>query len=189
MAALVLTTLQSQILTALEQPMIDALGDGVIAPGGNPPVIPGYKAIKELDSDGRTKALNGIKVSFAPLIQALIKDETPVYSTVASFLNGYSNWGDGNYSAGSMRYYKDLHGYVHVNGLMKTPDSGLVQYVTAFNLPAGFRPVAGDGHIFAQVSADAFMSVEVLSNGNVTPRSVSIAATWISLDFSFYAGG
>jgi hypothetical protein len=187
MAALTLTTIQSAFMTSMEQPFLDSFGDGIVLPGGTPPVIAGFKGFKDYNAEMKLNAINAIKSTFAPLVSLIVKE--PGYVTVSTFVNGYASWGDANYGNGLVRYYKDVQGIVRVHGLLRTPPTGSVKYVTAFVLPAGFRPAPGDTRIFACTSEDAYMGIEVNANGNVTPLTVANNNAWISLELSFYAGG
>jgi len=189
MAALILTTLQSQFMTSLEAPLLSAFGDGVVLPGGNPASIAGFKGFNDLSADQKLTALNGMKSTFAPLIAKLVADETPVYTEV-TFQNGFSAWGDGNYGAGTVRYYKDPRGYVHVHGLVRAPSTGTLRYAIMFYLPAGFQPVNGDSRIFACAMNETLAAnIEVSWSGGVRSLTDISYGAWISLDFSFYAGG
>jgi hypothetical protein len=185
MTALTLTSLQSQFLSSLEQPALDSLGDGVVAPGGVPSVIPGYKAIRDLSVEGRTNALNGLKTSWAPLIQALVQE--PSWVNVSSYVNGFSAWGDPNYSNGQVRYTKDYLNRVMVSGLLRTPSIGSTN-TGALVLPEGYRPAPLNRHIFACVSDNSFCAIEVDESGLVSLRSSPSNDTWVSLELSFIAG-
>jgi len=187
MAILTLTPAQSQFMTSLETPFLDAFGDGIILPGGNPAVLPGFKGFKDYTDEVKTNALNGIKSTFAPFVQGLLR--APTYATITSFTNGFALWGDGRYGGGVLQYEKDALGYVRVHGLIKTPDSGATIGLTAFTLPAGFIPGPNDRRIFPCVADNLFCAVEVDDGGGVTLRSLPANSTWVSLEFSFYAGG
>lgn len=188
MAALVLTTVQSQFMTALEQPFLDSFGDGVVLPGGTPATIPGFKGFNDFTAEIKTNALNGIKSTFAPLVKVLT--QAPTYTDITVFLNGFSALADPNYSGGKVRLYKDPLGNVHVQGLMSVPSAGSV-VLDAFTLPVGFRPAAGDNMIFACAAGptDVFAAIEVRSTGIVANRTTIPNSSWVSLNFQFHAGG
>jgi hypothetical protein len=185
MAAIVLTTIQAQVLTAMETSALGAFGDGVVVPGGNPAVLPPFEGYNDYTNDQKSLGLNALKTTFVPFLLAL--GAAPSYTNV-TFENGYGIWGDARYGQGLMRYTKGVDGYVRVHGLMRTPASGATN-VVAFTLPAGFTPSSNDNHIFACVSNDTFCSVEVNFAGQVSVRSVPANDTWVSLEFRFYAGG
>ena len=188
MAILTLSATQSAFLTSLEQPCLDAFGDGISAPGGNPPFIPPFKGFNDYSADIKLQCLNGIKSTLGPLIKLIIKDPESV-TTVTSFLNGFGVWGDGRYGNGVLRYYKDNDGYVRLHGLFRTPANGATIGLAAFNLPAGFRPAVNDRHIFAAVANNEFCAVEIDDAGNVSLRSSPANDIWVSLECRFLAGG
>jgi hypothetical protein len=185
MAAIVLSTIQAQFLTSLEASAAGAFEDGVVVPGGTPPLLPPFEGYKDYTLDQKSLGLNALKSTFTPFLVAM--GAAPTYTNV-TFENGYGIWGDVRYGQGLMRYTKGVDGYVRVHGLMRTPVSGPTN-VAAFTLPAGFTPTSNDNHIFACVSNDTFCSVEVNFSGVVSVRSVPANDTWVSLEFRFYAGG
>jgi hypothetical protein len=60
-----------------------------------------------------------------------------------AFLNSFSNIGSGTATAS---FYKDRQGIVHLNGLVKTPDSTSMLPTPIFFLPNGYAP-CGDGDL------------------------------------------
>jgi tetrahydromethanopterin S-methyltransferase subunit B len=86
-------------------------------------------------------------------------------------LNSWVNNGGGYNDAG---YYKDAFGVVHLRGLIK---DGTVT-ASAFLLPSDCRPKTQEA--FATMANDAFARVDVLADGNVTPKVGSNA--FFSLD-------
>ena len=186
MAVIVLTTAQAQFLTSLEVSAAGAFEDGVIVPGGTPPVLPPFEGYKDYTNAQKSLGITALKSTFTPFLISL--GAAPIYTTV-SFENGFGVWGDGNYGNGVMRYNKSIDGYVHVHGLMRTPASGTVAYVTAFTLPVGFRPAPGDARIFSCSALDAFCSVQIGYDGTVVLRTAVANDGWVSLECRFYAGG
>lgn len=98
-----------------------------------------------------------------------------------TFLQSTTTWV--NYGAASFNaasFYKDPWGIVHVRGLVKQNQTGIVPpgCPTIFTLPAGYRPAREE--IFATTSNDAFGSARVLTNGAV--NMVVGNGAWISLD-------
>jgi hypothetical protein len=77
-----------------------------------------------------------------------------------SYTNSWVDFG-GGYMAGA--YMKDLMGFVHLRGLIK---SGTMS-TSAFTLPAGFRPSAVV--LMACASAGAYGQLEVGTGGTITP--------------------
>lgn len=88
-----------------------------------------------------------------------------------TLLNSWVNYGGGYNDAG---YYKDAFGIVHLRGLIK---DGTVTS-PAFLLPSGCRPRTQEA--LATMANDAFARVDVLADGNVTPKVGSNA--FFSLD-------
>lgn len=88
-----------------------------------------------------------------------------------TLLNSWVNYDVAYNSAG---YYKDAFGVVHLRGLIK---DGVVTS-PAFLLPIGYRPSAQGA--FATMANDLFARVDVLADGNVTPKVGS--NTFFSLD-------
>jgi hypothetical protein len=186
MAAIVLTTIQAQFLTALEATAVGAFEDGVIVPGGTPPVLEGFEGYKDYTLEQKQLGVNALKSTFTPFLVAM--GTGPIYTPV-TFENGFGIWGDGNYGNGLVRYSKSIDGYVHVHGLMRTPAAGAVAYVVAFTLPVGFRPAPGDARIFPCSALDTFASVQVGYDGTVLLRTAVANDGWVSLECRFYAGG
>jgi hypothetical protein len=107
-----------------------------------------------------------------PLLRKINALDTSGGGYVApALLNGWANFGGGYNPAG---YLLDGLGLVHLRGLIK---SGAMQQ-TAFTLPAGVRPA--NSEFIATVSANAFGSVVILSDGSVKPWDG--VNTWFSLD-------
>lgn len=184
--ALVLTSDQAAIITALEAPMEEAFANGVTVTGGSPSTLPGYDGWTKMLEDYKVLTKNSVKTLFSAYIA--VGSAAPSYTNISTYQNSFSNWGDGNYSGGNARYWKSPDGMVHVEGLVKAPPSpGANQ--TMFVMPTGFKPAPNDGRIFACVHNDAFCSIEILSNGNVSFRGTPTANLWISLNLHYRAGG
>ena len=95
-----------------------------------------------------------------------------------AFTNGWANFGS-TYEGAT--YWKDTTGVVHLSGLIKSGTIGL----SAFTLPAGFRPA---GRIaFGSCSNSAFGQLEIESNGQVIPTQGNNAS--FSINCSFLAAG
>jgi hypothetical protein len=88
-----------------------------------------------------------------------------------TLLNSWVNYNSGFTTAG---YWKDIHGVVHIKGLVASGTIGS----PIFQLPAGFRPI--QTHIFSAVSLGAFAEVRIDTSGNVT--CISGNSSWLSLD-------
>jgi hypothetical protein len=86
-------------------------------------------------------------------------DDCGQMSQIANFLNGWNHF-SGAYQL--VRYYKDVHGVVHVNGLAQGNASTAD---TIFNLPAGYRP--GKRQVFNGMWNNAQGRTDVLANGDV----------------------
>lgn len=186
MSTLNLTPFQSAFLTSLEAPVLDSFGDGVVLPGGTPATLPGFPNFNNQSAEIKTKMLNGVKSTFAPLVSLLVKETTVI--TISAFLNGFGVWGDGNYGNGVLRCYKNPEGIVRIHGLFRTPLIGVTSGVAAFQLPVGYRPGPGDNHIFPASSGHAFCSVDVQSSGDVVLGTAVANNTWVSLECQFLAG-
>lgn len=93
------------------------------------------------------------------------------WHTVTSFTNSWAQYGDFTY--GTIGYYKDALGTVHLRGLLA---SGTLN-TAAFTLPAGYRPEYGQ--IYGTVAGGAFAELRVYNDGTVVPVSGSTA--WFSL--------
>jgi hypothetical protein len=121
---------------------------------------------------------------------AFASSSTQAFQAVSSFnvcthplgsIFGRTAWT--NYAAPSFNaaaFYKDPWGIVHVRGLVRQAQSGIIPPACSniFTLPAGYRPAREE--IFAATSADAFGSVRVLTNGAVNMTVGN--GVWISLD-------
>jgi hypothetical protein len=95
-----------------------------------------------------------------------------------TFQNDWAEYADANY--GTVRYRK-VGGLVFIRGLIADGTLGAV----AFTLPVGYRPA--QHHIFASVSAGAFVELRVLNNGDVLPLGGNTA--WFSVRCQFVAEG
>ena len=190
--ALVLTTDQSAVITALDAPMDTAFASGVTLPGGVPPTIDplkGYADLKTNDpvfGDQKAAVKNIFKQVFAAWLNVSLA--APTYNQITDYGSGWGLWGDGNYSNGQFRYYKDSLGYVIVEGLVRTPLSPAAYTIIA-TLPVGFRPAPGDAKIFACVSNEAFASIQVGYDGTIVYRGTPAANTWVSIALRFRQGG
>lgn len=88
-----------------------------------------------------------------------------------TLINAWANFGGTRNPAG---YYKDPFGVVHLRGLIASGTIGL----TAFTLPAGYRPT--NNELMIALSNGAVGAVDINSNGNVTPSLGNNA--YVSLD-------
>lgn len=88
-----------------------------------------------------------------------------------AFQNSWVNFGSGWKVA---TYWKDVFGFVHLAGLIKSGTVGSA----AFTLPPGFRPDSAE--MFAVSSNNVFGQVEIQADGTVTPMSPS-NNTFVSL--------
>lgn len=78
-----------------------------------------------------------------------------------AFANSWVNFGGGTYK--DVSYWRDRHGIVHLEGLMK---SGVIGSA-AFTLPSGYRPELQE--IFAVSSNGLFGVLEIQADGQVIP--------------------
>jgi hypothetical protein len=204
MALLNLTPQESALMTDLEAPMESAFADGTLMPGGNPPIIPPYEGWNKLKDEHKVLGKNAFKsvfgafvsliksASFAAVFRANGEALTNYQGTptpITNFENGFGLWGDGNYSLGQVRYYKDLQGWVHVEGLVRTPASSGHAYQSMFTLPVGFRPAPLDAQIFACVHNDGFCPIQMGYDGTVVIRMEPVPSGWVSVNIHFRAGG
>lgn len=187
MAVIVLTTIQAEFLASMETSAAGAFEDGIIVPGGTPPLLPPFEGYKDYTVDQKSLGMSALKSTFAPFLISM--SAAPVYTQVSVFDNGFGVWGDPNFGTGSVRYNRSIDGYVHVHGLMRTPSTGSTLYLAAFTLPVGYRPAPGDARIFACTGNDAFCSVQVGYDGVVLLRTAVPNDGWVSLEMRFYAGG
>ena len=94
------------------------------------------------------------------------------------FLNGWVIYGSG---WDTPAFFKDAVGVVHLKGLMQ---SGTIN-VSAFQLPAGYRPAKGQ--IFAVMSNNLVARLDVLADGSVMPGA-SASPVYVSINgISFLA--
>lgn len=122
-------------------------------------------------SSSTSQELLRIKGTGNVAISGLIENEA---YAVPSFLNGFTNYGNGYVTAG---YYKDKEGIVRLRGTVYKNSSPNGQGI--FVLPAGYRP--GSGTVaFSVVNNGTLGVVEVLWDGSVFVQNC--AAGWISLD-------
>ena len=103
-----------------------------------------------------------------------------------SLLNGWKN----RSGYGTLRYYKDLFGFVHIMGAVEggTSTSG----TGIFTLPELYRPTGNERFLVAAGTATSSGSahVDVGYNGNVIIKTGISNMTWISLTgITFYAPG
>lgn len=91
--------------------------------------------------------------------------------TAVTFQNSWVDFGG---TAQTCAYLKDSMGFVHLKGLMKSGTIGAV----AFNLPAGFRPLAFAR--FGSISNGSFGAIDLSAAGDFTPAAGS--NTSFSLD-------
>lgn len=184
--ALVLTSDQAAIITALETPMEEAFANGVTVTGGSPATLPGYDGWSKMLEEYKVLTKDSVKTLFSAYIA--VGAAAPSYTNITTYQNGYSNWGDPNYSGGNARYWKGTDGMVHVEGLVKAPPSpGANQ--TMLVMPVGFRPATNDARIFACSHNDTFCSIQMGYDGTVVFRGTPTANGWISLNLHYRAGG
>lgn len=93
------------------------------------------------------------------------------YWRPAVFQNAWGNYGSG-YSPGA--YRKDAANFVHLRGLISLGTMG----VSAFTLPAGYRPAFQS--LFSVISNGAVGRTDVLTNGQVIPYNGT--NVWTSLE-------
>ena len=96
---------------------------------------------------------------------------TPAWINVTSFENGWGSYGSGYQAA----QYRKVGDEVQVRGFIRAGTLNL----SAFTLPAGYRPTATATH-FAVASNDAFGMVRVYPDGRVMPATPS-SNGWIEL--------
>jgi hypothetical protein len=72
------------------------------------------------------------------------------------FLGGSSTFtGEAGLSFGSVGFYKDHEGIVHLEGVVKTGKESLVESITPiFTLPPGFRPASGVTQLFGGLGSN-----------------------------------
>ena len=102
-----------------------------------------------------------------------------VYPTLTS---PWSNYG-GSYE--SVHYFRDTHGFVHINGLASA--NGTTTSNTLFTLPIGFRPKGSLILDSSRSGAEGGMSWQIYASGEVSPRVSQ--SSWASVGFSFLANG
>lgn len=191
MSALNLNTEETLVITAMDTPLEDTFASGVVLPGGTPATIPmvyGYTLLKTDDPrTGNQKELtkNAFRGPFAAFVSAL--KSAFAYTTATDYGTGWSAWGDGTYSAGVVRYYKNIFGEVRVQGLARAPLAPGAD-TTILTLPAGYRPASGDAQIVACAHNSAFACIQVFSDGRILFNGTPTADGWVSLNLSFKAG-
>lgn len=94
--------------------------------------------------------------------------------TAPTFTNAWVNFGGSTQIA----RYRKVGDVVEIEGLIKTGTIGL----SAFTLPAGFRPTLTEQ--FPQVSNSLFGALNVLSDGTVVPLVGNNASFSLSCRFS-----
>lgn len=95
---------------------------------------------------------------------------------VPTLLNG---WANGTGAFRPLRYYKDITGQVHVNGIVT---SGTLD-ATIFNLPVGFRPNLLVQRLCNDISGNT-ANVVIYNNGDVKINQGSVGNVFV--DISFY---
>lgn len=103
--------------------------------------------------------------------KANVKQEGWITPTL---LNGWTNYGTP--WLGSVRYYKDTLGIVHLTGVIKP---GAVNVI--FTLPVGYRPLNRIDFTCATDSSSLSTRINITDTGNVIPYA-STGFTWVSLD-------
>lgn len=185
MAQLILDAQTAAILNDTGTNTNDAYADGInmAGQGANIPGITGYSDLAPSD---KTKATDGIKSTLAGLLKRLAT--APARNIVTVFDNGFTSYGDADHNAGQITYRKDVCGEVYLEGSVRVPGSYTSGVLAVFTLPAGFRPAANEGKIFATLCNDASASVQVLSSGVVAIRT-GVANGWLSLDTIRFPAG
>ena len=107
----------------------------------------------------------------------------PTWYEVTSFSNSWVNYGTWAGAA----YCKDVFGFVHLRGLIKSGTVGTPGSESeAFTLPFGYRPATM--LLFGTISNGAIGRVDILTDGKVAPLTPS-NNTYVALDgITFYAG-
>lgn len=113
--------------------------------------------------------------ALAEAVDANAVGDTAAWTDVASFFNGWANFG----GAFQVARYRKINGVVYVQGLI----AGGTLPSDAFQLPAGFRPSAT--LMFDSNSNGAAGRLEITAAGVVTPTSGS--NIWFSICLSFPA--
>lgn len=104
-----------------------------------------------------------------------VKEYATPYA-ITTFSNGWLNYNTAEYQGA--RYYKDRDGFVHVEGLVKSGNSGQV----IFNLPANYRPAKEV--IFPAYTNTGFSRVNIQANGDVY---LTGGTGWFGLDGIFFS--
>lgn len=145
-------------------------------------VVPVRVRIDGAPTDSAAETLKGAALSVGDRVQVigtrrslLVLDQpAPVGDTswrAATFANAWVDYGAGYNPAA---YRKDVRGWVHLRGLVKSGTVG----ATIFNIPAGYRPAFRQ--LFVTISNSAIGRCDVDTGGNVIAQSGSNA--WFSLD-------
>jgi len=182
---LVLDSNEAAFLISLDSALEQAFLDGVVVPGGTPPTLAGVPNYDKLETDQRKMTRDVFKSVIAAMVSKF--DSYNVPTAVSTFSNDYQPFGDSAYAGGQLRYWKDILGYVNLQGQVKTPASpGADQAITT--LPAGYRPGPNDGHLFSAALGNSFQALQILSNGEVVVRGTPTGAACLSIDVRFKAG-
>ena len=94
--------------------------------------------------------------------------------TAPTYANGWSAYDTTTYLGAF--YKKDAQGYVHLRGMIKGGTVG----VTAFTMPAGYRP--GHTALFAVAQNNAFGRVDINTAGAAVVSNINTSNAWVSLN-------
>lgn len=133
-----------------------------------------------ITQDDLFKILRGYETQMARLASGLIVEPWHVVGAAnqPAFENGWVNYGSG---FATLRYRKDLSGFVHIKGIVK---NGVVGN-NIFTLPAGYRPAETED--FVQGCNGAYGQIRVTVTGLVYQSvGASNASQWVN-GIRFYA--
>ena len=91
--------------------------------------------------------------------------------TNVTFANGWQNIGGANQTT---QYTKMANGMVRIRGCISSGTIG----TSAFNLPAGYRPVAANSYVSS--GGGVIAQINISTSGDVTPSMGSAASIWLS---------
>lgn len=129
-----------------------------------PDFLPNLK-VEDLQVDKTLTIRERVRVANEPAFRAIGKPGNPAFAN--SWVNFDSGWQVAGFS-------RDVFGWVHIRGLIKTGTVGSV----AFTLPPGYRPALSEP--FVVISNGAVGRVDVQADGQIIPQSPS-NNTYVSL--------